>query len=195
MKSLRSFAILVAVMMFFSMFAGCSRKDRGTESDKSNSSAQGNSSTKNEDNKKEEKKQVTITMFNEAKKASTQFFMDLIADFEKQSGYKVEQNILPGDVAEIYKKLDIAFMLGDKTDAMHFGSNAQAPRYSESGTLHSLDQLAKDKNVDVESKYDKYLQRAKDGNLYLLPLNVTMQAVYYNKDIFDAAGAKGYRYK
>ena len=43
--------------------------------------------------------------------------------------------------------------------------------------------------VDFEEEFGKYAESAKnDGQTYMVPHNITSWALYYNKDVFDAAG-------
>lgn len=130
---------------------------------------------------------VKLTMFEEAKNANDNH--GFLAAFEKETGIKVEFNVVPGEGPDKYRKIDIALMSGDETDLIKLDNPNFQAKYAGAKLITPLNSLAKNDKYDLEKIYGKYLTKydGKKGNIYYLPSDISMNVVFYNKKIFDDA--------
>lgn len=85
-------------------------------------------------------------------------------------------------------KLDILAMSGGDMDVMPISDGDQFTRF-ESGMLAPLDEYIERDGLDMEEAFGKYaIWGQSDGVYYGIPFRATQSGVYYNKDMFDAAG-------
>lgn len=181
---------LLAVTMSLTMLLAACGGNNGTSPELTTdpASAPGASNTPNATAEPAaEKTPVTITMFQDAKGGVSESNLNLIRDFEKETGIKVEFNIIPGEGVEVYKKMDISISTGDTTDIIYLTNPLLVDKYSSGGWLLELNDLIAKDNYDAEAVFGGYLKEY-DGNLYTLPNYAGKWAVYYNKKIFDDAG-------
>lgn len=164
-------AVLMICSMGMTLFAGCG-----------NDSSEGNDdSSKNSDGK------VEITFWdNYADTIHTEVYTQLIEDFEKENpDITVKYVPLPSDQAK--SKYDVAIQSGSTPDCgviYQYWMNdfviqdALAPLddyYGESGAL-------------LDTFVDSMRNTAPDGKLYSLPYYVVPPALWYNTELFEAAG-------
>ena len=158
MKKLLVF-MLVAVFAVFSAFAGGS-------------------------NESAEEGPVVINYY-EWDVPNQQFVEDFMAE---HPDIKVEVHTIPanGDRAT---KLDIMAMSGSDIDVMPIADGDQFIRF-EQGMLAPLDEFIERDGLDMEASFGKYAEwgLGSDGHYYGIPYRATQTMVYYNKDMFDAAG-------
>jgi multiple sugar transport system substrate-binding protein len=107
--------------------------------------------------------------------------------FEKETGIKVELQLVPGSEEDFYDKTDIAVMGGDTTDTIRLTNPLNTAHYVGAGFLLPLDDLLKKAGYNAEAVFGKFLKRL-DGKLFYLPYEQSVHAVYYNKKIFKDAG-------
>ncbi|MGA9350721.1 MAG: extracellular solute-binding protein [Anaerolineae bacterium] len=63
------------------------------------------------------------------------------------------------------------------------------PRYAADGVLENLDPWIKKTGYDLSDYWPALLESAMyNGSVYGLPRDISVEALYYNKDIFDEAG-------
>ncbi len=63
------------------------------------------------------------------------------------------------------------------------------PRYAADGVLENLDPWIEKTGYDLNDYWPALLESAMyQGSVYGLPRDISVEALYYNKDIFDAAG-------
>ena len=64
------------------------------------------------------------------------------------------------------------------------------PRYAADGVLENLDPWIEKTGYDLSDYWPALLESATyNGSVYGLPRDISVEALYYNKDIFDEAGA------
>nr|WP_281069382.1 extracellular solute-binding protein [Paenibacillus shirakamiensis] len=134
------------------------------------------------------KKERVVTVYEDAKRAESVEVKKKNEDFTKATGIKVEMNVVPGDGIEVYKKIDVDMISGEKTDVIRLTNPILIDKYGSNGWLYSLDDLMKKENYDAKKIYGDYLPKFADGKTYVLPDQAGKWAVYYNKKIFDDAG-------
>jgi multiple sugar transport system substrate-binding protein len=104
--------------------------------------------------------------------------------------YQIDMQLFPYD--QYWSKLDLAYAAKQPIDV--YAWDVQAYSHYKAGLLRNLEEDVK--LVPELLNADQYpLELEKywrfDGtNLYALPENLQMMALYYNKDIFDKAGIK-----
>lgn len=100
---------------------------------------------------------------------------------------KVVVHSIPAN-GERLTKLDILAMSGGDMDVMPISDGDQFTRF-ESGMLAPLDEFIERDGMDMEASFGKYaIWGQLDGTYYGIPFRATQSGVYYNKDMFDAAG-------
>ncbi len=107
---------------------------------------------------------------------------NMLAAFEKETGYKVNITYIPKD--GFNTKINTAVATGQAPDVSYL-DQPLVPRFAVDGVILNLDPFTKGKN-GIDKK--KYYQGALNtnmigGKLYGLPLNQTCVALYYNKDL------------
>lgn len=114
--------------------------------------------------------------------------MPVIEAFEEQNpNIKVEfENI--GSSGEYYQKLQTTIAGGLAPDVFYPATHI-AYALATKGALLPLDDFIARDGVDME-KYDQNILALyqQDGSQYCLPIDTASLVVFYNKDLFDAAG-------
>ena len=181
----KAIVILVAVMMLFALFTGCTGKEDNAEEATTSTEAKQQSTVESTAKQKEP---VTLTVFSDANRAETQGTLEVIRLFEEKTGIKVKYNPIPGTNDERLQKIDIALMSGDTTDLI-FSSESYLNKVGLAElALRLNDIIKKDKEYDAIKVHGKYLPTYNNGGIYGLPLDKNDFAVFYNKKIFDDAG-------
>jgi multiple sugar transport system substrate-binding protein len=91
------------------------------------------------------------------------------------------------DNGEQQNKADVLAMSGE-IDIMAISDGMQFLRM-QNGVLAPIDQYLKDSGIDMKRDFGSFAEwNTYEGKYYCLPLRTSMEAVYYNKDMFDAAG-------
>ncbi|MBP2000075.1 multiple sugar transport system substrate-binding protein [Paenibacillus shirakamiensis] len=171
-KKKSAFVVLLASMLLVTACGNGSKSDSAS----TDSSEQG------------KKKERVVTVYEDAKRAESVEVKKKNEDFTKATGIKVEMNVVPGDGIEVYKKIDVDMISGEKTDVIRLTNPILIDKYGSNGWLYSLDDLMKKENYDAKKIYGDYLPKFADGKTYVLPDQAGKWAVYYNKKIFDDAG-------
>ncbi|WP_136604198.1 ABC transporter substrate-binding protein [Paenibacillus dokdonensis] len=174
-RQTKKYTIVLLMMMLLLSACGSKSDSGGGKTDE----AQNNGSAS---------KERVVTVYEDAKRAESEEMKKKIADFTKETGIKVELNIVPGDGLEIYKKIDVDMISGEKTDVIRLTNPILTDKYGSNGWLYPLDELMAKENYDANKIYGKYLPKFQDGKTYVLPDQAGKWAVYYNKKIFDDAG-------
>ncbi|GHH99940.1 ABC transporter substrate-binding protein [Neobacillus kokaensis] len=137
-------------------------------------------------NKDGSKKVVTI--YDDAKRAEEKSVQKMYDDFTAETGIEVQRNIVPGDGIEIYKKIDVDLIAGEKTDIIRLSNPILIQKYASNGWLAPLDDFMAKDNYDAKKVFGDYLPVSSDQKTYVLPYQAGKWAVFYNKKIFDDAG-------
>lgn len=190
MKLKRIVCVAIALLMLAGLFAGCGDKavnETGQQQPpKSETQTQKQSEEKKET--QEKKEPVHMTVFTDAATADSDKTTLIVEEYKKMTGNTVEHIVVPGQAAEIYQKIDISLMSGEKVDMILCNEN-YFNKVTRSELGYRLNELIdKDPDFDADKVHGKYLQKDKDGGIYGLPFRVTLWAVFYNKKIFDDAG-------
>lgn len=112
----------------------------------------------------------------------------IIDDFNgSQDEVVVEPNVMPWDV--LYQKVLTSLSSGDGPEVVAM-SASNVPQYASKGALAPLDDFyADDTFMDTSVLPDAAKEAAVfDGTNYGVPLNIAPMMLYWNKDLFRAAG-------
>jgi len=115
---------------------------------------------------------------------------DRIADYEKEKGTKVNAVYVPDGITN--GKLLSAISGGNPPDLVLGDGNDYQLAYSlaAQGALEPLDEYLEAAGFDENSVLDgfKDVMKLPDGKTYILPQDSNVNLLYYNVDMFEAAG-------
>ncbi len=90
---------------------------------------------------------------------------------------------------DYFTKLQTVWASGDKTIIPDVLFLWPTPRYAADGVLENLDPYIKQSNYNLDDYWPALLESARYNNaLYGLPRDISVEVLYYNKKLFDAAG-------
>ncbi len=131
----------------------------------------------------EEEKVVTIVQ--DATFANVEWFAKMNADFEAETGIHVEAQFSASSGNEFFQKMVIDLMSGSsEVDVIPMSTARYYATAMEGELLAPLSQYIK----DADEVWGGFLTREEDGDFYAVPYKQETYVVFYNKDIFDAAG-------
>ncbi|HUU54649.1 MAG TPA: sugar ABC transporter substrate-binding protein [Armatimonadota bacterium] len=138
--------------------------------------------------RKAETEPVEVTLFTWTRPAEFAANQDLCTQFEAaHPDIRVEIINEPGDRA--MEKLQQMVAAGNPPDVMSIHGAYFIPM-AANGSLLDLDPLlAKDTSFDLDDFYPELVELCRhEGELYSLPRYTSVYVLFYNKDLFDAAG-------
>ncbi len=179
--------LFLITILVLSLLAGCGNSGNSEQSD-SNSAPIKEAATPV---KEETKEPVTLKLFVnstvvEKDWGSESVYGKLLKDFEASTGTKVELSVIPGDAVEMQKKVDIALVSGDSTDLIMLSNPLIQDKYASQGFLYPMNELATKSNYDISKVFGDNVVRYED-EVYFLPVNSSVWAVFYNQKLFDDA--------
>ncbi|OUC07017.1 hypothetical protein RY27_17450 [Litorilinea aerophila] len=93
--------------------------------------------------------------------------------------------------SDYFTKLQTLFAAGDPTAIPDVFFLWPTPRYAAEGVLENLDPWIEQSNYDLSDYWPALLESAMwNGSVYGLPRDVSVEVLYYNKDIFDEVGVE-----
>ena len=115
---------------------------------------------------------------------------------EKATGFQIDFNIVPGEGEQVFNKIQLNLIAGDTSDMLPIDNPLIGHKFANGKLLLPLNDLAKKAGVDLDKTYGSFLTkyknglptRDKDGVVYFLPAEQSVNVVFYNKKIFDDAG-------
>ncbi|WP_232329087.1 MULTISPECIES: ABC transporter substrate-binding protein [Metabacillus] len=162
---------LISCLVLILVLTGCSS---------SNSSS---SSTSNENSKE-------FTYWYPWGGDSEKWDKERIADYEEEEGVKVNAVYVPDGITN--GKLLSAISGGNPPDLVLGDGNDYQLAYSlaSQGALEPLDQYLENAGFDENTVLDGFrsLMKQPDGKTYILPQDSNVNLLYYNVDMFEAAG-------
>lgn len=92
---------------------------------------------------------------------------------------------------EYFTKVQTLWASGDASAIPDILFLWPTPRYAADGVLENLDPYIEQSGYDLSDYWPALLESASyDGSVYGLPRDISVEALYYNKDIFDEAGVE-----
>src|SRR4051812_13205053 len=130
---------------------------------------------------------VTLDFWNPLNGPDRPAVEQVIKDFNaSQDRITVKNNAQPSDV--MYQKLLTAISSDEGPDlvAIHAG---RIPNFADKGALQPIDAYYDDSSFESEAIIPNLVDASKfDGDNYGVPLNQATVLMYWNKDLFQAAG-------
>lgn len=115
--------------------------------------------------------------------------MSIIDDFNaSHDDIEVQYHAIPDNGSDKLTQLDILAMGGGEIDVMP-GSDGEQMLRMKNGMYAPLDEFIQRDGIDMEKNFGGILNYASyNGVTYGYPLRSTVEGIWYNKDMFDAAG-------
>ena len=125
-----------------------------------------------------------VTIIQDANFASQDWFKQMNADFEAQTGIKVDYQFSASSGNEFNEKMLIDLMAGSDVDVIPMTTFRYYTAEMEGEFLAPLSKYIK----DADKIWGSNLIHEADGEFYAVPTKQEIYVVFYNKDLFDAAG-------
>lgn len=131
---------------------------------------------------------VTLTLSFWGSDLDTQVYQERVNMFmEKNPDIKVELLYIPSDYSQ---KVQTMIAGGTAPDVIQLSEDVHS--YSSKGQIISLNDFVANDSLDLKARYGETggltTAYSLDGNLYAMPDRGGALILYYNKDMFDAAG-------
>ena len=170
-------AICLVLTMVAFLIGGCTQTQAPAGSSTPNASDPASTPT-------EEYKPVTITFWNGWSGTDGDVLIDLVDEFNKTNPYKITINM---DInPEFMQKFAATVAAGQGPDLI-LGVNAF--KFTYPNDLIDMNEAFEATSLNKEDWVPSYLDScSQDGKLYVVPFQVTGRYMYWNKDLFEAAG-------
>ena len=177
MKRLRKVtSVILAGLLAAAMLTSCS----GNKTSSTSSTSGGTSSDSG--------KNQTITFWNVFTGSDGDILREIVSKYnsENKDGVKIEMTIMPND--QFQQKLPAAIATNTAPDMVLFGVEYMAS-YVKSGSLEDISDFWDTMGVDKSNFYDNVVKQCQvDGKQYGIPMQYNVSYLYWNKDLFKAAG-------
>ena len=120
--------------------------------------------------------------------AAAEWFNNMNAAFEAETGIHVDVQPTPGEGDEHDAKVNIDLLAGGTIDVIPSTGDRRYQTRVAAGFLMPLNDVLEERGYDAEAVYGANLPVEDDGYYYGLPFKQELYCVFYNKDIFDNAG-------
>ena len=191
MKLKRLATLSLAGIMTMGLMAGCGNNNAASSSGQSSSQPQSQADAQKESGKPEEeskassgeKEKIIVSTWTD----SMEEFKEMKEKFESLHS-DIEVELLEFPSAEYKDKLVTTLAGGADLDVITHKNNAEYADIASKNQLLDLGELVKRDNVDIAPYGPLFEGLQIDGKTYGLPYEKTAWVLYYNKDLFDAAG-------
>lgn len=191
-------SILLGAAMCMSLFAGCGNgaKDNQT-ADSSNPSAQtaetqSEASDETEDAADTQQtasgEKIILQFWNVFTGSDGDILREIVDNYNKTNtdNIEIQMDIMPND--QLQQKLPAAIATGTAPDFVLFGVENLAP-YVSNDSLEDISDFWDVTGVDKSNFLENVLELSHvDGKLYGTPMQYNVSYLYWNKDLFEAAG-------
>lgn len=180
-------AVALACVLVAGVLCGCSGKSSSTTDTAKVSSAPEQSTDTQEKVESEEAapvEKVVIHYYDWVNMDTS-----IIDDFNAANpDIEVQYHAIPDNGSDKLTQLDILAMGGGEIDVMP-GSDGEQMLRMKNGMYAPLDDFIAKDGIDMEANFGDVLNYASyDGVTYGYPVRSTVEGIWYNKDMFDAAG-------
>lgn len=184
MNKKKFFASLIALTVMTSMFGGCAAKTE-TPAETTKTETAKEESKAEEPEKAAEPVTIKVSFWTDEKEemaAMKQIFE------EKNPNIKLELLEFPSE--EYKDKLIIQLAGGSDIDVITHKNTAEFADVANKDQLLDIEPLIQRDAIDIAPYGPLYEGLKMDGVLYGIPYRKTAWGLYYNKDLFDAAGVE-----
>lgn len=186
-KSVKAVSMgLAALMAAGTLLTGCSSSGSGTET--TAAQAEGSAAASGDgETAAASSEEVTIT-FPVWDLATTPYITDMVNGF-MEANPNIKVNVVDVAASEYANKLSIMLNGGADCDVVFVKDPDTTASYAQKGQLEDLTPYIEADGLDT-SKIVAYDDFNIDGKQTALPFKTSYYVLYYNKDIFDAAGVE-----
>lgn len=175
-------AVLTATTVITSL-AGCgSNQASDTKPETNAGTTQGTTENAGDS---EEEVVLNIALFSDDKP-----MLEQIAEIYNQDHPNVRLNFIECAPDDYDEKIIVQLAGGQDIDLVWAGNNAAYADFASKDLLLPLDDYIKNDQVDVSGYGPTYEGLKIKGQMYLMPIRNSVWMLYYNKDLFDAAGVE-----
>ncbi len=180
MKKLLS--ILLVLAMMATLFAACSETPAEEQTGESTATENTTEDTSQDSG---EKQTVVIHLNGMDEEYKMMAAMEEIQTMEKYSNIEFEFH---GRDADFDTKVPVSIAGGSQVDLIIVANPMLKEQYASEGLIMPLDEVIAESDYDFTTEFGPYLENAKDseGNIVMIPHNITRWVLYYNKALFDA---------
>lgn len=177
-------SLALATVMTVTLLSGCGNKTDHSSTSTDTTKTDTSQETETTDTAQEP---VTIKVAGWSMEANKNYAPKLVEEFEKKnSNIKVELIDIPSD--DYTNKLSIMLNGASELDAFWIKDADTTPVLAERGQLMDFTEYVKRDNVDLSVYNGATDSFTIDGKLLGMPSQSAYYVLFYNKDIFDAAG-------
>lgn len=184
-RSRKITSILLAGLLAVSALTGCGGSGASSTADTGKASSAGTSGTSAAAGAGDNQ---TITFWNVFTGSDGDILRDIVDKYnsENKNGIKIEMDIMPND--QFQQKLPAAIATNTAPDLVLFGIENLAP-YVKSGSLEDISDFWDTMKVDKSNFLENVVGLSQvDGKQYGIPMQYNVSYLYWNKDLFKAAG-------
>lgn len=182
MKKTKISAILLSVVMLSGVFSGCSATEKKVSSVPSSDAASQAASVPAEDTAAGGK--VTVAVWNEPNSDEA---LNMYAQAEKATGIEVDVTVIPE--SDYSSKLNQMVSTGDTSTDIYVVWENDISNFAQVGGILPLDDYLKQSTIKTDDFIDAVYKLSEGlGGTYGLPWCAATEILYYNQDMFDAAG-------
>lgn len=192
-------SILLGAAMCMSLLAGCgngAKDDQTAAADSSNSSVQEDTQASASDEAQETTdtqqaasgEKITLQFWNVFTGSDGDILREIVDNYNKTNtdNIEIQMDIMPND--QLQQKLPAAIATGTAPDFVLFGVENLAP-YVSNDSLEDISDFWDVTGVDKSNFLENVLELSHvDGKLYGTPMQYNVTYLYWNKDLFEAAG-------
>lgn len=184
MKRVKVIALLLAMTMVIGALIGCSSKDNGTRETKTTVGTDKKSEDTSGDKSSTGGGKVTIVSWNEP---NTDEALNMFAQAEKATGIEVELTVIPE--SDYSSKLNQMVSTGDDSIDVYIIWENDIGNFANAGGIIPMDDYLAKSSIKTDEFIDAVAQLSAGlGGTYGLPWCAATEIMYYNQDMFDAAG-------
>ncbi len=119
----------------------------------------------------------------------TKGYKDVIDRFNKDYEGKYHVTPITTNLEEYYTKLNALVASGETPDVFIVSPGPNLTTYVDPGVAADLTPYLDDEWKNSFSSEAVFAQQTYDGKIYAVPLNIAAACVFYNKEMFEEAGA------
>ncbi|OUS75665.1 hypothetical protein B1748_16315 [Paenibacillus sp. MY03] len=177
----RTVSLLLVAVLAFVVLSACSNS-----TENSNSTATNQSVSTPESVAKKDPIKMIIHLNGIDEDIKMKKAMEEIQTLDKYSHVAFEFH---GREADFLTSVPISIAGGKQVDIIIVANPIIQQQWADAGTIVPLDDLIKETGVDFNQEFGPYVENASNnGQIFMVPHNITRWALYYNKSIFDKTG-------
>lgn len=188
--------VLLGTVMCMSLLSGCGNGGGGDQAAQPNGSAgaAGDGAADNGQESQEEQNEAasgektTLEFWNVFTGSDGDILRQIVDNYNKTNtdNIEIQMDIMPND--QLQQKLPAAIATGTAPDLVLFGVENIAP-YVSNDSLEDISDFWETTGADKDNILENVLELSHvDGKLYGTPMQYNVSYLYWNKDLFSAAG-------